>query len=173
MGFDVVVLAGGRSSRFGADKVGLLLDGVLDDLPAEAVVVCVGPARATRRAGVCWVREDPAFGGPLAAVAVGVTQGENPLVVLLGADMPRVGRAVPTLVEAAGTSHGAVLLDAEGRPQVLATAWRREVLQTRLAAIGEPEGRPVRLLLEGAALVPVADQWGAAHDIDTPADLDT
>jgi 3-oxoacyl-[acyl-carrier protein] reductase len=179
MGYDVIVLAGGRSTRFGSDKVGLLLPDVLDGLPAEASVVCVGPARPARRPDVRWVREDPPLAGPLAALAAGLAAGTSAVVVLVGADMPRVGRAVPALVDAlvdalagaAADAPGAVLVDDDGRAQVLASAWRRESLAGRLAAIGEPAGRPLRLVLDGAPLVPVADTWGAANDIDTPADL--
>jgi molybdopterin-guanine dinucleotide biosynthesis protein A len=172
-GFDVVVLAGGRSSRFGSDKVLLLLDSVLAGLPDEAAVVCVGPRLDTARAGVRWVREDPPYAGPLAAVAAGLAAGVEPLVVLLGADMPAVAPAVSALVEAVGPGNGAVLVDVDGWPQVLASAWRRDVLQERLAALGPLEGSPLRLLLDGASLVPVPDQWGAAHDVDTPADLES
>ena len=201
---DAVVLAGGRSRRFGADKVSLLLDRVLAGLPASAEVVCVGPARPTRRLAVRWVREEPPLGGPLAAAAAGVAVGSAPTVLLTAADMPSIGLAVPALLAALGTSvggepvDGAVLVDQDGNLQVLATAWRRARLQARLAELdsaepdsaepdsdarrsaersaggspGPTHGRPLRLLLEGARLVPVPDIWGAARDVDTPDDLD-
>ena len=181
MDVDVVVLAGGRSTRFGTDKVQLLLDEVLGGLPEVTSVVCVGPKRETVRTGVRWVREDPPYSGPLAAVSAGVAVGAGaggaggaggaPIVVLLGADMPRAGAAVADLVSAVGAGNGAVLVDADGWPQVLASAWRRTVLAERLAGFGALEGRPLRLLLDGASLVPVPDVWGAARDIDTPGDL--
>jgi molybdenum cofactor guanylyltransferase len=191
---DVVVLAGGRSTRFGTDKVELLLDSVLAGLlavmPDVASIVCVGPERETIRTGIRWVREDPPYSGPLAAVSAGVAAGAGaagaagtagaagagggsgaPIVVLLGADMPQAGAAVAELVGAVGAGNGAVLVDADGWPQVLASAWRRSVLAERLAGFGPLEGRPLRLLLDGASLVPVPDVWGAARDIDTPGDL--
>ncbi len=192
-GVDVVVLAGGQSRRFGGDKLALLLDDVLAGLPAEASVVCVGPARSTRRAGVVWVQEDPPYGGPLAGVAAGVAAGSGPLVLVVGGDMPSVGRAAAALlvaVAAAPWADGAVLVDTDGRPQVLACAWRRPRLVATLAQIAQiahaPDdsldraapnrgatlvGLPLRLLLEGTELVRVPDVWAAAHDIDTPADL--
>ena len=172
MAFDVVVLAGGRSSRFGTDKVALLLDRVLGSLPVEAVVVCVGPELPTERTAVRWVREDPPYAGPLAAVAAGLAVGEAEVVVVIGADMPGVAAAVPALVEAVGLGNGSVLVDEGGWPQALASAWRRDVLTERLAGLGDLEDRPLRLLLDGASLVPVPDHWDAAHDVDTPDDLD-
>ena len=175
MGYEVIVLAGGRSTRFGSDKVRLLLDSVLDGLPAEASVVCVGPSRPARRPHVRWVREDPPQSGPLAAVAAGLATGTSEVVVLVGADMPHVGLALPALIDAlagaADDAPGAVLVDDDGRAQVLASAWRRESLAVRLASLGDLEGRPLRLVLEGVPLVPVADIWGSARDIDTRADL--
>jgi len=215
---DVVVLAGGRSSRFGADKVALLLDSVLAAMPPDARVVCVGPMRPTVRAAVTWVQERPPMAGPLAAVAAGLAAGRAPVVILAGADMPRVGLAVPALLAAldpepvdpgpadpgqvdpepsGGGGHraadAAVLVDSDGRAQVLASAWRRDRLTARLAELAQPfadlgdpstreaaplaapgtlRGLALRLLLERTALVTVADVWGAARDVDTPADLD-
>lgn len=211
LAIDVVVLAGGRSHRFGSDKLAVLLDTVLATLPREASVVCVGPNRPTRRPDVAWVRERPPMAGPLAAVAAGLMAGRAPVVVLVGGDMPRVGHAVTALLAAleqvplrpvppgpapasSGRFDAAILVDSGGRPQVLASAWRRERLTARLTEIAGGDlradgptasrstrpprgaaalaGLPLRLLLQGATVVEVADTWGAAHDVDTPADLD-
>jgi len=95
-----VVLAGGRARRLGGiDKPGLtvagrtLLDGVLDACHGAEPVVVVGPRRPT--AGpVHWRREEPAHGGPLAALAAGleaVPPGVE-LTAVLAADLPGLGR---------------------------------------------------------------------------------
>ena len=69
-----VVLAGGESRRFGADKLSADLDGetllerVVSALPHEAVVYVVGPIRPLGRP-VTWLREEPA-GGALGAGGV-------------------------------------------------------------------------------------------------------
>ncbi len=178
--YEVVVLAGGSSRRFGADKLALLLDRVLSGVPAGAPVVCVGPERATpSRAGVRWVRESPPGSGPLAAVAAALPSAGGPalppVVVLLGGDMPMAGAAVLPLVEALAAGAGGVdavlLTDGTGRGQLLASAWRRRALRSAVAAAGDPAGVPLQRLLDGARVALLPDRWGAAHDVDTPADL--
>ncbi len=178
--FLVVVPAGGASRRFGSDKVAVLLDRVLASLPVGAPVVCVGPVRATPgRSEVHWVRESPSGSGPLAAVAAAVLDGpaelaDVPVVVLCGADMPQVGAAVPSLVGALLANDDAdvaVLVDTTGARQPLASAWRRPSLVDALARIGPPASVPLRRLLDGVEVIELADEWDAAHDVDTPADL--
>jgi molybdenum cofactor guanylyltransferase len=177
--YAVVVLAGGRSLRFGSDKISVLLDEVLAGLPVDARVVCVGPTRATPgRPDVAWTREDPAGAGPLAAVGAAVATGaavDADVVVLTAGDMPRVGAAVPALVSALRTAgpdvDAAVLVDLTGRKQALASAWRRDGLLAALRRAGSLDGTPLHRLLDGTVLVEVADAWDAAHDVDTPDDL--
>jgi molybdenum cofactor guanylyltransferase len=177
--YQVVVLAGGSSRRFGSDKLALLLDDTLSGLPAGGRVLCVGPARETKsRPDVTWVREEPAGAGPLAAVAAAVTAHVDdppPVVVLTGGDMPAVGAAVLPLVAAlaaAGSGVDAVLLsDGGGRRQLLASAWHRACLEAAVSSVGDPQGVPLQRLLDGVRVAVLPDIWGAAHDIDTPADL--
>lgn len=173
---DVVVLAGGAARRFGADKLALLLDRVLDGLPAGVgLVVCVGPERATRRPGVVWTREDPPLGGPLAALAAGAARTSSAVVVVVGGDMPAVGGAVEALAAAVRVDRPvALLVDAAGRRQPLASAWRRDVLVARLAALGPVQGRALHALLDtldAGEVVEVPDAWEAARDVDVPGDL--
>ncbi|SDK53629.1 DUF6457 domain-containing protein [Streptomyces indicus] len=76
--YDAVVLAGGAAKRLGgvdkpAVQVGgrALLDRVLGACAAAGTTVVVAPPRPTVRP-VVWAREEPAGGGPLAALAAGV-----------------------------------------------------------------------------------------------------
>jgi molybdopterin-guanine dinucleotide biosynthesis protein A len=171
-----VLPAGGRATRYGSDKVAALLPLVLDALPERVEeIVCVGPARQISvRDGAgpepLWVREQPPYGGPLAAVAAGLAAlGPTiELVLLLGADMPLVGRAVPALLAALEPPAGAAVLVADGRPQPLASAWDRPTLGAAMAAVGQPEGRPLRTLLDHVTAVEVVDRWGAGLDVDEP-----
>ena len=92
----VVVLAGGTSRRFGADKLGARLHGstvletVVGSLPPGWPVVVVGPPRDCGRP-VTWTREKPAGGGPLAGVAAGVLRVRTRLVAVVAGDMPYAG----------------------------------------------------------------------------------
>ena len=99
-----VILAGGRSERFGRDKIVArlagrpLIDHVLAAVPADWEVVVVGRPRSTART-VRWVLEDPPDGGPLAGVAAGVDTLGSEIVVVIAGDMPWVGRAGSDLVD--------------------------------------------------------------------------
>jgi CTP:molybdopterin cytidylyltransferase MocA len=184
----VVVPAGGRGRRLDGDKLSAdvtgvaLLDRTLDGLPADAVVVCVGPTRATRR-DVAWTRETPAAGGPLAAVAAGVDAlpPDVTVVLLVGGDMPDAGRAVDALLDSLDTEVGpnpgrtaprcSAVTDRGGRRQPLLTAWRRDDLERRLTALSPTHGRALAALLDEVVVTDVPDSWAASRDVDTPADL--
>ncbi len=170
-----IVLAGGTSRRMGArDKTRLAVAGasMLDRVIAAArhagQIVVVGDPRPTA-APVSWTREQPAGGGPAAALAAGLSQTIADVVVVLAADLPLLEPAtIDRVVTAIGSSRGVVAVDPHGREQWLCSAWRREAL---LRAPLEPHGslgralaplNPVRVPLEESAT------W---LDCDTPGDL--
>ena len=169
----VVVVAGGRSTRFGSDKLTLVLDRTLAGLPARWPVIAVGPRRATMR-HVTWVREDPPLGGPLAAVGAGIgaVPAEVDPVLVVAGDMPGAGAAVAALIDACSDGvDAATVLDAAGYRQPLLACYRAAPLRRTLARLVPLADRPARLLLDGLAIADVPDRWNAAHDVDTPADL--
>ncbi|MFG2916938.1 molybdenum cofactor guanylyltransferase [Kitasatospora sp. NPDC048298] len=182
--YDVIVPAGGAARRLGgADKPGLtvggttLLDRVLAACAGARTTVVVGPARPSGRAGVRWTREQPPGGGPVAAVAAGLDLVTADVVLLLAADLPFLDRRtaerlVTALDEAGAPADRAVLVDAGGRDQPLAAAYRTAALRAALADLGDPAGRPLRRLVGGLRGPRVADTDGVAHDCDTWEDLE-
>jgi molybdopterin-guanine dinucleotide biosynthesis protein A len=169
----VVLVAGGRSLRFGTDKLSMLLDRTIAALPEEWPIVVVGPRRATVRT-VAWIREDPPLSGPLAAIGAGVAQVPDEVghIVVVAADMPLAGLAVAELVHSCGPGVDvAYLVDRHGIRQPLLACYRAAWLRTTLARHVPLENRPARLLLSSGEVAEVADRWGAGHDVDTPTDL--
>jgi molybdopterin-guanine dinucleotide biosynthesis protein A len=181
-GFDAVVLAGGAARRLGgADKPGLdvggtpLLDRVLAACAQAATTVVVGPERPTARP-VRWAREQPPGGGPVAAVAAGLGPVTAEFVLLLAADLPFFGtpsaaRLLRTLAESPGTA-AAMLVDADGRDQPLAAAYRTGALRGALARLpADPSGLPLRRLVGDLPTRRLADPDDASADCDTWADV--
>lgn len=180
--YDAVVLAGGTARRFGGatDKVALevegtpLLDRVLAGCAGARTTIVVGPRRPTRRP-VSWVREQPPGGGPVAAVAAALPSVTADRVLLLAADLPffEPATAAVLLRELDGDpdADAAVLVDADGRDQPLAAAYRTAPLLAALRALGDPAGLPLRRLVGGLATRRIADADGAALDCDTWDDL--
>ncbi len=66
----------------------------------------------------------------------------------------------------------AALVDADGRVNYLAAAWRRAALERAVAALGPPSGASMRSLVAGVAVAAVPDRAGWGRDCDTWADVD-
>ncbi len=187
-----IVLAGGRSTRFGRDKLAELIDGrpLLDHaiaavcVVATDVVVVTGPGvEPTVPDGVRIAHDPAAFDGPLVGVVAGLAALDPGIerVMVVAGDMPSLVPAVlERLVGAIVSGHAAAVLGSEGDPQPLPLALDRrrgEVAARELLDRGE---RRFRALPEALAahVVPEAswrrDDPGAAtlHDIDTPGDLE-
>jgi molybdopterin-guanine dinucleotide biosynthesis protein A len=145
-----------------------VLDHLLDALPSDWDVICVGEERATSRS-VRWCRETPPEGGPVAGIAAGLLAVDASVCVLVGGDMPFAAPAVPTLVEALNAAPGLdalVAVDLDGRTQPLLAAYRCEAL--RAAIPREPFG--ARLMAVVDALV---TGTMACEDAQTTLDVDT
>ncbi|MEV6650186.1 NTP transferase domain-containing protein [Streptomyces sp. NPDC051219] len=184
--YDAIILAGGAASRLGgADKPGLsvggraLLDRVLSACSDAGVTVVVGGRRPTVRP-VVWTREEPAGGGPLAALDAGVRRTSAESLLVLSADLPFLGaQTVRELFAALGRSgrEAALLADPGGREQPLVAAYRAEPLRRELALLasehGGLTGLPLRLLTTELDLTRVASGPLDSFDCDTWDDIAT
>lgn len=178
--FDAILLAGGRGSRMGGLRKPELLLGPnrLVDLALASVagaesVIVVGDAEVPppiRR-----TREDPPYGGPVAALAAGFADIERHAAwtVVLATDLPDVIAAVEVLLAAdvPAVADGACLLDEDGRLQWLLGRYRTAALSRRLADRGDPPISAMYRLLEPLHLVGVNPGNASVADIDTPEQL--
>jgi molybdenum cofactor guanylyltransferase len=194
-GITGIVLAGGRSSRFGSDKLVAEIDGrTLLDRAVEAVatiaaevIVVVAPDddRPLPRASVpvrAVVDGEP-FGGPLVGLRAGLEEAREPIVVVVGGDMPSLRPSVlSALVRAllsAGDTVGAAVLRSRGSLVPLPAALRTGTASDRVGALvadGERRLRslferlPTRVLEEGEWR-PLDPDGETLRDVDRPADL--
>ena len=171
-----MMLAGGRSSRFGAEKAVQILAGrpllawalaALDGVCDAVAVSAALDSEAGRLAialGRVVLPDDPAHAkGPLTGLTAGLAwaaAGGFDLLATLPCDTPLVGaREIAILVAALGDAPATYALTADG-PQTLCAVWRPGLyapLAARLAAGDHPATRD--LLAEiGARAVPFDDR---------------
>nr|WP_244317620.1 NTP transferase domain-containing protein [Streptomyces bauhiniae] len=177
------MLAGGGARRLGgADKPGVqvggraLLDRVLAACADAATTVVVADPRATARP-VRWAREEPAGGGPVAALDAGLRLTTAEYAVVLSADLPFLGADTVHRLLAAlrdGDADGAMLTDDDGRDQPLVAAYRTASLRAALADLatehGGLTGLPLRRLTGSLRLTRLTDPL-ASFDCDTWEDI--
>ncbi|MGK2876179.1 MAG: molybdenum cofactor guanylyltransferase [Nocardioides sp.] len=157
----VIVLTGGRATRMGmADKASMQVGGV----PILQRIVGCLPGHEV------WVVGAEVSGGPVAGIAVGVTQTDRDLVAVFAGDQPFVAEALPSL-RAAVVGHDVAVLTANRRRQFLASLWRRDALTAALTRIGSPVDAPARSLFVDVDVVEVDDTGRWSTDVDTPEDL--
>lgn len=193
-----IVLAGGRSRRFGSDKRFADLEGVplLERVlsvvagVADTTVLVLAPGEPApglpaELAAVVRIAHDPvAYAGPLAGLAAGLRAApEVEVVVVVGADMPTLEPAVlRLLLDRAAEEPGAWTLEGPdpaivGPLPLAGDAARLLEAATMLLDRGEHSLRSL-VRATGAGRVP-ARAWRALdpdgrtlRDVDRPADLD-
>jgi molybdopterin-guanine dinucleotide biosynthesis protein A len=184
-----IVLAGGRSSRFGRDKLAEPVDGqaLLDHAIAavramadEIVVVATPDAEPPLPEGIALAHDARPFEGPLAALDAGLAATTADRVIVVGGDMPTLVPAVlGRLVAALGDDASAAILEVRGPRPILPlalTARPSRAAVRRLLDRGERRLGAVLDVLE-LRVVPESD-WRSddpdgrtLRDVDTPADL--
>jgi len=191
-----IVLAGGRSERFGSDKLAATVGGMpLLDRAIEAVaavaddLVIAGPGRsswpALPHATIRFIPDPEPFGGPLQALAGGLEDVRNEIALVIAGDMPEL---VPAVLEALVAELAAkpaddavILVDPvdPGRRQPLPMALRVRAGRAAAAAARAAGDRSIVRLLDRLAVASLAvDRWRALDpdgrtlaDVDRPEDL--
>jgi len=189
-----IVLAGGRSSRFGGDKLAARVDGatLLERAVAAVaavsmeviVVLAPGDERDLPAANVPVRRAiDPEpFGGPLVGLLAGLEAAREPVAIVAGGDMPTLSPdvlrvLVRRLVAAEG--YDAAVLVGRGETRPLPCAVRNGAATQaarRLLVEGE---RSLKALIGSVSSLSIAEgDWrpldptaATLLDVDLPGDL--
>lgn len=185
-----VVLAGGRSARFGRDKLAVAIEGrsmldhaitAVEQVTGSVVVVAPPDSVPTMASEARLVHDSHPFEGPLAGLATGLNALDPTLerVLVVGGDMPTLVPAVlRRLIDAMEMHEAAVLADDAG-PRPLPIALRRSAAAPaleRLLSTGERRLRALLVELD-VVVVPWAtwrldDPEGLTlRDVDVPGDL--
>jgi molybdopterin-guanine dinucleotide biosynthesis protein A len=189
-----IVLAGGRSERFGSDKLAAEVDGrpllhhAIEAVAAvaETVIVVAAPGAdpalpVELEARVRVVHDPESFGGPLVGLAAALAEAEAPIALVVGGDMPRmVPQVLRRLVTTVGPGRPAVSLEIPDRVHPLPMALDVDAARQAATAVLARGGRSLRDLLGelGASSIPAPvwlalDPAGATIvDIDRPGDLE-
>lgn len=193
-----IVLAGGSSSRFGADKLKATYDGqtLLERAVAAVaavsseVIVVVAPGDERPLPGADLVpvpirrAQDPeSHGGPLVGLLAGLEAAREPIAIVVGGDMPALSVDVlRTLAQALGSAeggHDAAVLVRSGVFRPLPAAVRNgAATQAARRILGDGERSLVALVRELRTRHVAEAEWrgldpGGATllDVDTPGDL--
>jgi molybdopterin-guanine dinucleotide biosynthesis protein A len=186
-----IVLAGGRSSRFGRDKLAEPVDGrpmleraidAVREVATEVVVVAAPDGSPAVAAGIIVVRDRSAFEGPLAGLATGLAAlaPEVERVIVVGGDMPTLVPAVLERLLDLADRADAVILEDDAGPRPLPMAARRSIVQPvadRLLAAGERRLRALLAELDAVVAIHPAiwradDPTGQTlRDVDVPGDV--
>jgi molybdopterin-guanine dinucleotide biosynthesis protein A len=137
MNFSAVILAGGKSSRMGRDKVFLevggrtLLDRQIDTLVAAGAedILISGRSGVDYSAFGCRVLTDEFPGaGPLAGIHAALKVSRQPLVLVLAVDLPEMNAMFLRSLLMAATAGRGVVPRVGGRVEPLAAVYPRTAL---------------------------------------------
>jgi molybdopterin-guanine dinucleotide biosynthesis protein A len=188
-----IVLAGGRSDRFGRDKLAEIVNTrpllhhavtAVAGLCTEVVVV-VGPERPApglpADAPTRIVRDPEPYGGPLVGLLAGLEAAREPVALVVAGDMPTLQPAVlaALLRTLDDTDTEVGLLEHQGRASPLPAALRNGAATPRAQRLLAQDERRLSALMDGLRAHVIAEgDWrgldptaATLRDIDTPEDL--
>ena len=176
-----LILAGGQSRRFGADKALAEIDGqpmvarvyaVLAPFCTEVIVSVDRPERMYSLPGRArFVVDTIPDAGPLAGLHAGLSATRTEYVLTLACDLPFLTPAVlDLLIDAVSDETDAVVAEASGRTQPLCSVYARRVLQTVGAQL-TAGAYAMHALLDQLTVRTVPLPAEALRNINTPADL--
>jgi molybdopterin-guanine dinucleotide biosynthesis protein A len=177
-----VVLAGGRSRRYGRDKALVEVDGVamaarvaeaLRGAGAAPVVAVGGDAAGLGALGLdVWPDAHPGA-GPLGALATALEQSGGPVVVVAACDLPWLDVATVDALLVALARDGAVdvAVARTDRREPLVSAWRRDRCREVVRAAFDAGERAVHAALARLRVAEVAVDARAVGNVNRPDDL--
>ncbi len=181
--WSAMILTGGTSKRFGADKSEAILadralvDHLIAAIPHPVPIIVVGPDRAAFDTRVQVTQETPAFSGPVAAIAAGMKLVRAELVAVFATDMPFGPLLIPQLMASLNETCEAVLpLDGAGFVQPLCALYRVDALNRALSSFETVIGESMRKLVAHMRVVQVpisVEESQLLTDIDTRENLAT
>lgn len=163
--FAGAVLTGGASTRMGADKATMLVEGVP---MADRVAAALASAGADP---VVRIGREIA-GGPLPAVAEALRRSPHDVVVVLACDLPWASpAAIRRVVDAVGDGAAAAPVS-DGRLEPLHAAWRRSAALAAVDAALAAGERAVHPVLRSVGVSEVAGiDPRTLRNVNTTADL--
>lgn len=186
-----IVLAGGRSSRFGRDKLAEPVGGTvllhraiaaIRPLASEVLVVTAPGTDPDLPDEARLVRDAVAFEGPLSGLVTGLEGAREPVAIVVGGDSPSlVGAVLASMLERLDEPGvQAVVLEHEDRSRPLPMVVRREPALVHARDLFESGERRLRAVLDRLEVDVIPElvwreldpEAATLRDIDTPEDLD-
>lgn len=188
-----IVLAGGRSRRFGQDKLAADLEGVplLHHAIRAVAAVCGEILVAAPTSGLVTalpkipsvqvrvILDADSYEGPLVALANATPAAISDRLLLVAGDMPDLKEPLLRRLLQWGEGRDGACLVVEGRDQPLPMGLERLVAAEHAAALVDAGERSLRALMDSMELERVMEaEWRTLdpdartlHDIDRPEDL--
>ncbi len=180
----LVILAGGLSRRMGHDKAtlpageGTLIEHLARRLaPVVDETIIAGGAARPRFEGARYVPDHEPGLGPLAGMFAGFTVAKEPLVWVVGCDLPDIEPALGGLLRALAGEYEAVVPRPDLEPEGICALYVRD-LAPRIDALLEAGERSVKSLLDRSRvryvgsdeLRAVDPELRSFRNLNTPAD---